>query len=357
MIRLKSARARVEVDDMATTARLASWKTAGLLTTAVLLGSSLLGVTSASALGPALTTTTLGSSLNPSDVGAAVTFTATVTRTGGTPEGSVAFTDNAVPIGTVTLAGGVATISSSTLTAGTHVIVAAYTPSLADALNSLPSTSLPLTQTVNATGGGGGGGGLPGGGGGLPGVCLPGQTTPTPTITAPTLVVGPQAVTVRGTAAPNDPVDLYQLTSGATSWAKVGSAVAGATGSYSFSRNLTKNTTFVARDTGVCGPANSAKAVTKVALAVTETLSSPKKARLRLRAVSAPRVANQMAKFYRLKKGGVRVLLAKVATNAKGVAHKTVAARSGKTYRVYCKITAPTGNVAGTSKPAKVTVR
>src|SRR5690242_18599421 len=105
---------------MATTARLVSWKTVGLSTAAALLGSALLGVTTASALGPALTTTTLGSSLNPSDVGVGVTFTATVTKTGGTPEGSVAFTDNAVPMGTVNLAGGVATISSSTLTAGTH---------------------------------------------------------------------------------------------------------------------------------------------------------------------------------------------------------------------------------------------
>jgi len=341
---------------MATTARSASfWKSVGLTATAALLGSVAIGTTSASALGPAPTTTTLTSSLNPSMVGDAVTLTATVTRSGGTPEGSVAFLDNVVPLGTVTLVGGVAAVTTSTLTAGTHVITATYTPSTADLLNSLPSTSLsPLTQVVDTTTGGGG---LPGGGGGLPGICLPGQVTPTPTISAPARVVGPQVVTVQGTAAPNDPVDLWQLTAGTTSWAKAGSAVAGATGSYSFSRNIAKNTTFVARDTGVCGPANSAKTVTKVALAVTERLSSPKKGRLRLRAVTAPRVANQLAKFFRLKKDGTRVRLAKVATNAKGVAHKTIKARSGKHYRVYCKVSAPTGNVAGTSKPVKITVR
>jgi hypothetical protein len=333
-------------------------RTIGIATAAVLIGSSAFGVTSASAVGPAVTSTSLASSLNPSDVGAPVSFTATVTKTGGTPEGSVAFTDNLVPMGTVTLAGGVAVVTSSTLTAGTHVITATYTPSVADALNSLPSTSLPLTQTVNAAGGGGvglPGGGLPGGG--LPGVCLPGQTTPTPTISAPARVVGPHAVTVHGTAAPNDAVDLYQLDAGGPAFAKVGSAVASATGSYSFSRNISKRATFVVRDTGPCGPANSAKAVTQVALSVSEKLSSPKKARLRLRAVTAPRVANQMAKFYRVKKDGTRTVLAKVATGAKGVAHKTIKARSGKHYRIYCKVSAPAGNLAGTSKRMKVTVR
>jgi hypothetical protein len=327
-------------------------KALGVATVTVVLSVTAIGASSASAAGALPTVTTVVSSLNPSVVGDTVTFTATVTKSLGIPLGSLQFLDAGSPLsGVLTLASGSAQFTTSTLTAGTHDITASYLPAGLDPL-SLGSLSSTLTQVVNTSNGGGGGGG---GGGGLPGICIPGLTPPAPTISAPARVVGPHAVTVKGTASPNDPVDLYQLDAGSTTFAKVGSVVAGLTGSYSFSRNISKRATFVARDT--CGPVSSAKAVTKVALAVTEKVSSPKKGRLRLRAVTAPRVANQLAKFYRVKKGGKRVLLAKVATGAKGVAHKTIKAHSGKRYRVIAIVRAPAGNLKGTSRREAVTVR
>ena len=324
-------------------------KALGIATVAAVLSVTAVGATSASAAVALPTTTTVVSSLNPSVVGDTVTFTSTVTKTLGIPLGTVQFFDAGSPLsGLLTLGSGSAQFATSALPAGTHDITAKYVPDPLD-LTSLLSLSSTLTQVVNTTTGGGGGGG------GLPGICLPGVTPPAPTISAPARVVGPHAVTVHGTASPNDPVDLYQLDAGSTKFAKVGSVAAGLTGRYSFSRNISKRATFVVRDT--CGPVNSAKAVTQVVLGVTEKVTSPKKGRLHLRAVTAPRVANQLAKFYRVKKGGTRVLLAKVATGAKGVAHKTIKAHSGKRYRVIAVVRAPAGNLTGTSKTMKVTVR
>jgi len=75
----------------------------------------------------AATTTSLTSSLNPSQVGQAVTFTATVTSGGGTPTGTVTFKDGATALGSATLAGGgVAALTISSLTLGSHSITAVY---------------------------------------------------------------------------------------------------------------------------------------------------------------------------------------------------------------------------------------
>src|SRR6266576_1409632 len=90
--------------------------------------------------------TTLISSLNPSALGQAVTFTATVTSSAtGTPTGTVTFQDGASALGTGTLSGGTATFTTSGLTAGTRSITAIYG---GDA-NFAGSTSPVLTQTVN----------------------------------------------------------------------------------------------------------------------------------------------------------------------------------------------------------------
>lgn len=105
------------------------------------------------AVGPPPSTTTLASSLNPSTVGAPVTFTATVTGTA--PTGSVAFTDGGNTIGGcsgVALTGSgnarTAPCTTSALGVGTHSIVAAYA---GDAGNAASSSS-PLSQVVNAAG-------------------------------------------------------------------------------------------------------------------------------------------------------------------------------------------------------------
>jgi hypothetical protein len=94
------------------------------------------------------TATTLASSVNPSLVGQAVTFTATVTApSGGTPTGSVRFLDGATVLATKTLAGGSASFTKSNLTRGDHSITAQYVGTSAYAA----STSDPLAQQVTTT--------------------------------------------------------------------------------------------------------------------------------------------------------------------------------------------------------------
>ena len=100
------------------------------------------------ALPAGATTTALSSSLNPSTVGQAVTFTATVS--GASPTGSVQFFNGASSLGTSALAGGVATLTTSALTQGSHTITAVYS---GDASNAT-STSPAVQQVVNAGGGG-----------------------------------------------------------------------------------------------------------------------------------------------------------------------------------------------------------
>jgi hypothetical protein len=90
------------------------------------------------------TMTALSSSLNPSNYGQAVTFTTAVTSAGPTPTGKVKFMDGTTGIGTVTLSGGVATLTKSKLAVGTHPITAQY---LGDAACA-KSTSSVLDQVV-----------------------------------------------------------------------------------------------------------------------------------------------------------------------------------------------------------------
>lgn len=90
------------------------------------------------------TTLTLSSSANPSQTGQPVTLTATVTPTSAS--GTIQFFDGATSIGTATLASGVATFSTSQLSAGNHAVSATYS---GDTLNASATSSV-LTQTVNA---------------------------------------------------------------------------------------------------------------------------------------------------------------------------------------------------------------
>ncbi|MHC5537146.1 Ig-like domain repeat protein [Singulisphaera rosea] len=101
---------------------------------------------------PAVTSTTLTSSQGVATVGQAVTFTAIVSPNGPglpIPSGSVTFLDKSTnqTLGTATLNGqGQATLTSSTLAEGPHVVVATYggTAVLAS------STSAAFSQVVNA---------------------------------------------------------------------------------------------------------------------------------------------------------------------------------------------------------------
>ena len=75
------------------------------------------------------TTVALASSLNPSSRGANITFTATVSSNGGSPSvsGTITFADNGVAMGNpVPLAANQATLTTTTLTVGTHAITAMY---------------------------------------------------------------------------------------------------------------------------------------------------------------------------------------------------------------------------------------
>jgi hypothetical protein len=95
------------------------------------------------------TTTTIASSLNPSNPGDSVTFTATVT--GSSPTGSVDFLDSGSSIGgcaAVLLGGGTAQCTTSTLASGTHSIVAKYS---GDGSNAASQSGV-LWQVVNGGG-------------------------------------------------------------------------------------------------------------------------------------------------------------------------------------------------------------
>jgi CSLREA domain-containing protein len=77
----------------------------------------------------AASATSVSSSANPSAVGQGVTFTATVSSTAGTPTGTVAFKDGGTAIptcGSVALASGQATCTTSALSPGAHTLTADY---------------------------------------------------------------------------------------------------------------------------------------------------------------------------------------------------------------------------------------
>lgn len=95
------------------------------------------------------TSTVVVSALNPSTFGKAVKFTATVSSGAGTPvHGGMTFKDGSVVLATVEVANGVATLTTSQLSAGTHAITATYQGSL----NYAKSTSAPVSQVVHKAG-------------------------------------------------------------------------------------------------------------------------------------------------------------------------------------------------------------
>ncbi len=89
--------------------------------------------------------TGVGPSANPSVFGQSVTFTATVTGSGGTPTGTVTFFDGTTSLGVKTLTAGSATLVTSALTAGSHSITAQY----GGDNTFVSSTSAPVAQVVN----------------------------------------------------------------------------------------------------------------------------------------------------------------------------------------------------------------
>ena len=95
------------------------------------------------------TSTSAGSSLNPSTFGQAVTLTAqVVSSTAGTPTGTATFHDGTATLGTVSLKGGIAAITTAALSGGTHSITVTYHGDK----NFLSSVSPALSQVVQRAG-------------------------------------------------------------------------------------------------------------------------------------------------------------------------------------------------------------
>jgi hypothetical protein len=90
--------------------------------------SASIGTLVSQVVNPASTTTTVGSSLDPSVAGQSVTFTATVAVVApgvGTPTGTVAWSSN-TGCGTTAVSAGIATCSTSSLPVGTDTVTANY---------------------------------------------------------------------------------------------------------------------------------------------------------------------------------------------------------------------------------------
>ena len=118
-------------------------------------------------VGQAATSAAVASSANPSVIGQAVTFTATITATApgaGTPTGAVSFLDGVSTLGTGTLSGGTATFTTSALALGAHSITVVYggdtdftgsasSPALTQTVGQ-PNTSTALLSSLNPAGGG-----------------------------------------------------------------------------------------------------------------------------------------------------------------------------------------------------------
>ena len=118
------------------------------------------GATNASGagLGPAATASitvnkrtpavALTSSVNPSDFGQSVTFTATVSSASGTPTGTVQFKDGGTNLGSAqSLTNGTAQLTTAALASGNHVITAEYS---GDSTFESGSATLAGGQTVKA---------------------------------------------------------------------------------------------------------------------------------------------------------------------------------------------------------------
>ncbi|SPF38768.1 NHL repeat containing protein [Candidatus Sulfopaludibacter sp. SbA4] len=93
---------------------------------------------------PAITTTTLSSSLSTSTYGQSIVLTASVSPIGASGTVQFQYPDGSVVLGTAPLSGGTAVLAISNLSAGNRTLTAAYSGDSADT----PSTSAPLTLTV-----------------------------------------------------------------------------------------------------------------------------------------------------------------------------------------------------------------
>jgi len=145
------------------------------------------------------TTTTLTAPAGPVDHGTAVTLTATLAPSGAA--GTVQFKDGSGNLGSpVTVSGGKATLTTSTLTVASHTLTAEFTPT--DASQFTASTSAPVTLVVQNP--------------------PPGQTTTGLAVTPAGPVTVGDTVTLRATVTPAAAGGTVSFTDGGTA---IGSAV------------------------------------------------------------------------------------------------------------------------------------
>jgi hypothetical protein len=114
------------------------------------------------------TTTTITSSSSSPTAGTVVAFTASVSSSSGAPSGGVTFYDGSSQLGTIALDNGQATLSTASLSAGSHAISASYNASAVFAGSSSAATSISvgaaaatliptytlISEAPNTTGGG-----------------------------------------------------------------------------------------------------------------------------------------------------------------------------------------------------------
>jgi hypothetical protein len=98
-----------------------------------------------------VSTTTLTSSLTPSRYGQSVTFTAQVGGSAGEPSGTVTFLDGATALRRLTLSGGQATLTLSTLSVGNHSATARYNGSVVYATDTSPVVSQGVIRALTTT--------------------------------------------------------------------------------------------------------------------------------------------------------------------------------------------------------------
>jgi hypothetical protein len=175
---------------------------------------------------------------------------------------------------------------------------------------------------------------------------------PTPTISAPAKVTGTKTVTISGTAVPNSEVKLYEKRFGQATQ-MVATTTADDSGNYSFERTISKKTSWSVQNYDEF----SAVVTTKVRVHLGLLTSSPREGRLKMIGVTDPNAAGEIVKFFHLRKNGERDLLAKCTVKDNGRCGRTVDARSGRTWTVFAKVTAPEGNLAGRSSNKHQTIQ
>jgi hypothetical protein len=175
---------------------------------------------------------------------------------------------------------------------------------------------------------------------------------PKPTISAPSRVTGTKTVTIQGTAVPNSEVKLYEKRFGQTTH-QVATTTADDTGHYEFTRTISKQTSWRVQNYDKL----SDIVTTKVRVALGLTATSPHEGRLKMVGKTDPNAAGETIRFFHLKKNGERDLLAKCTVKDNGRCGRVVDAKSGRTWTVFAKVTAPAGNLAGRSSNKRVTIQ